>query len=197
MPRQSTHPSKHHRHRTSTHKCRTPQHLGVHGCRIRHPPHKMLNGTTLAQSPGIRPHHASRRPLEHDPRLTHPKTVSLLLIRQWTRTHTSRTLKHHPHPKARAHAAGHHATHSPAAPIPDTHSDKNPTPGTKGQAVHGLRQPILLPHTNPTTRHHTRPLGELLQRLEDSIRIHLYYAALFPDSLAAHLHKARLQLAVE
>ena len=38
---------------------------------------------------------------------------------------------------------------------------------------------------------------ELLQRLEESVRTPLYYAALRPDSLPAHLQKPRLQLALE
>ena len=39
-----------------------------------------------------------------------------------------------------------------------------------------------------------RPKTELLQRLEDSVRTRLYYAALRPDSLPAHLQKPQLQL---
>ena len=38
---------------------------------------------------------------------------------------------------------------------------------------------------------------ELLRRLEGSVRTPLYYSALCPDSLAAHLQKPRLQLALE
>ena len=38
---------------------------------------------------------------------------------------------------------------------------------------------------------------ELLRRLEDSVHIPLYYSALRPDSLPAHLQKPRLQLALE
>ena len=38
---------------------------------------------------------------------------------------------------------------------------------------------------------------ELLRRLEDSVHTPLYYSALRPDSLPAHLQKPRLQLALE
>ena len=38
---------------------------------------------------------------------------------------------------------------------------------------------------------------ELLRRLEDSVHIPIYYSALRPDSLPAHLQKPRLQLALE
>ena len=38
---------------------------------------------------------------------------------------------------------------------------------------------------------------ELLRRLEDSVHTPLYYSALHPDSLPAHLQKPRLQLALE
>ena len=38
---------------------------------------------------------------------------------------------------------------------------------------------------------------ELLQRLEDSVHTSLYYSALPPDSLQAHLQKPRLQLTLE
>ena len=38
---------------------------------------------------------------------------------------------------------------------------------------------------------------ELLRRLEDSVRTPLYYSALRPDSLPAHLQKPRHQLALE
>ena len=38
---------------------------------------------------------------------------------------------------------------------------------------------------------------KVLRRLEDSVRSPLYYAALCPDSLPAHLQKPQLQLALE
>ena len=46
------------------------------------------------------------------------------------------------------------------------------------------------------TTHGHRANTELLRRLEDSVHTPLYYSALRPDSLPAHLQKPRLQLAL-
>ena len=74
--------------------------------------------------------------------------------------------------------------------------------------------PQWMPEDTPYTDrdkqyHYPTPIGqlattlgnpantELLRRLEDSVHTPLYYSALRPDSLSAHLQKPRLQLAVE
>ena len=82
---------------------------------------------------------------------------------------------------------------------PDTLGHTTPPMDARGRAVHRSRQAVPLPHTHPAAGHHTGPPGELRtpRRLEDSVHTPLYYSALRPDSLPAHLQKPRLQLALE
>ena len=176
-----------------------PQHPGSRGRHGQHPPHQAPCRPAPAHGTRVRPHHTSVGTIDglqgHAPpgRPTHSQTgVTLLRIGQWMRRHAGQTPEHQPHPRARTRATGHPTPQAPAAPAPDTPGHTAPRMDARGHAVHRSRQAVPLPHTHPATGHYTGPPSE-----HRTPPTPLYYSALRPDSLPAHLQKPRLQLALE
>ena len=88
-----------------------------------------------------------------------------------------------------------HLQHLPPIPLATKPPQWMPedTPYTDRDKQYHYPTPIQQLATTPGHRANT----ELLRRLEDSVHTPLYYSALRPDSLPAHLQKPRLQLALE
>ena len=104
-----------------------------------------------------------------------------------------------PHPRTRTRATRHPTLQPPAAltPIPSAtqppHRIAEDTRYTNGGKRYHYPTPI---QQLATTLGHPANT-ELLRRLKDSVRTPLYYSALRPDSLPAHVQKPRFQLALE
>ena len=88
-----------------------------------------------------------------------------------------------------------HLQHLPLIPLATQPPQWMPedTPYTDRDKQYHYPPPIQQLATTPGHPANT----ELLRRLEDSVHTPLYYSALRPDSLPAHLQKPRLQLALE
>ena len=84
-----------------------------------------------------------------------------------------------------------HLQHLPPIPSPKC----PPTGYPKTRRTRTKTNSTTTPPPSTTLGHPANT--ELLRRLEDSVRTPLYYSALRPESLPAHLQKPRLQLALE
>ena len=172
----------------------------------RHPPHQAPRGPAPPQDTRIRPHHTSVRAMDglqgHAPpgHPSHRQTGSHCYTygngradthaKHQSTNHTPR-LKHvrldTPHNSHLQHLPPIPSATQPPQWIPEG------TPYTDRDKQYHYPTPIQQLAT--TVGHPANT--ELLQRLKDSVRTPVYYSAIHPDSLPAHLQKPRLQLALK
>ena len=188
-----------HRHTTACNDP-VPQYLGSRGRHGRHPPHQAPRGPAPPQGTRIWPHHTGVGTMDglqgHAPqgRPTHRQTYG-----------NGRADTHAKH-QSTSHTPGlehvqldtpHHSHLQHLPPIPSATQPPQwmpeDTPYTDGDKQYHYPTPI---QQLATTLGHPANT-ELLRRLEDSVQTPLYYSALRPDSLPAHLQKPQLQLALE